>query len=207
MNTSLRRLGFPVAETGVLGGWNGVRSVRVWARVLGVERVVVDGVVLEGDGSVISVRPGRGARQRCGICQRRSPRFDAGEGRRRWRALDLGSTMTFLEADAPRVQCREHGVVVSAVPWRDTGPAAPEPSRWPPPSALTGTGSPPPSRTASPDPPPGPPRRCAPHRGDARARRSRIGRRVYEDQRCAPAAGARGGRGGRVVTLQSEQGP
>jgi transposase len=29
--------------------------------------------------------------------------------------------MTFLEADAPRVRCREHGVVVSAVPWARHG--------------------------------------------------------------------------------------
>lgn len=44
-------------------------------------------------------------------------RYDAGEGRRRWRALDLATTFCFLEADAPRVSCRRHGVVVAAVPW------------------------------------------------------------------------------------------
>ena len=27
-----------------------------------------------------------------------SPRYDRGEGRRRWRALDLGTTKVFLEA-------------------------------------------------------------------------------------------------------------
>jgi transposase len=37
--------------------------------------------------------------------------------RRRWRALDLGTTFTYVEADAPRVSCRRHGVVVCAVPW------------------------------------------------------------------------------------------
>jgi transposase len=31
--------------------------------------------------------------------------------------LDLGTTRVFLEADAPRVRCREHGVIVAAVPW------------------------------------------------------------------------------------------
>jgi hypothetical protein len=40
-----------------------------------------------------------------------------GQGRRRWRALDLGTTCCFLEADAPRVECTQHGVVVAAVPW------------------------------------------------------------------------------------------
>ena len=34
-----------------------------------------------------------------------------------WRTLDVGATFAFLEADAPRVRCREHGVVVRAVPW------------------------------------------------------------------------------------------
>jgi len=29
----------------------------------------------------------------------------------------MGATLAFVEADAPRVRCRDHGVVVSAVPW------------------------------------------------------------------------------------------
>ena len=43
--------------------------------------------------------------------------FDQGDGRRRWRALDLGTTLAFVEAEAPRVTCRRHGVVVCDVPW------------------------------------------------------------------------------------------
>jgi hypothetical protein len=66
---------------------------------------------------VVSVRPRKGARRRCGICQRKCPGYDHGEGRRRWRALDLGTVQTWLEADAPRVRCAEHGVVVASVPW------------------------------------------------------------------------------------------
>jgi hypothetical protein len=31
--------------------------------------------------------------------------------------LDLGTTLCLLEADAPRVRCKQHGVVVAAVPW------------------------------------------------------------------------------------------
>ncbi|MFV0432761.1 MAG: ISL3 family transposase, partial [Leucobacter sp.] len=45
------------------------------------------------------------------------PRYDAGEGRRRWRGLDLGTVPVYLEADAPRVRCAEHGVTVTRVPW------------------------------------------------------------------------------------------
>ena len=39
----------------------------------------------------------------------------AGEG------PDLGLLRSFLEADAPRVTCPEHGVVVASVPWAGHG--------------------------------------------------------------------------------------
>lgn len=66
---------------------------------------------------VASVRPAASQRRRCGLCRRRSPLYDRGEGRRRWRGLDFASTAVVLEAEAPRVSCRVHGVVVAAVPW------------------------------------------------------------------------------------------
>ncbi len=44
-----------------------------------------------------------------------------GEGWRRWRALDAGTIRVFIEAAAPRVACRDHGVVVAAVPWARHG--------------------------------------------------------------------------------------
>lgn len=56
-------------------------------------------------------------RNRCGLCERRCPKYDLGEGRRRWRSLDAGSIRVFLEADAPRMSCLVHGVIVAAVPW------------------------------------------------------------------------------------------
>ena len=56
-------------------------------------------------------------RNRCGTCHKRSPRYDGGVGRRRWRSLDAGTIQVQLEADAPRVSCRVHGVTVAAVPW------------------------------------------------------------------------------------------
>ena len=71
---------------------------------------------IEGE-VIVSVRPGWRERDRCGVCRRRSPGYDLGEGRRRWRTLDLGTTFAFVEAAAPRVTCRRHGVVVVAVPW------------------------------------------------------------------------------------------
>jgi transposase len=95
-----------------------VRSTRVWARLLGLRRAVIEDVWIGDEGEVvIAARPNWRERERCGLCRRRSPGFDLGEGRRRWRALDLGTTFAFVEADAPRVECRRHGVVVCAVPW------------------------------------------------------------------------------------------
>ncbi len=95
-----------------------MRSARLWARLLGVEGTVVEGVDFDEQGAVVAgVRPGFRERGRCGVCRRRCPGYDEGEGRRRWRALDLGTTRCYLEAEAPRVCCRRHGVVVAAVPW------------------------------------------------------------------------------------------
>ncbi len=95
-----------------------MRGIRVWARLLGLQRAVVEDVTAGIEGEVIvSVRPNWRERDRCGVCRRRCGRYDGGDGRRRWRALDLGSTFCFLESDAPRVSCRRHGVVVAAVPW------------------------------------------------------------------------------------------
>ncbi len=95
-----------------------MRKERVWARLLGLERAVVESVEIDDSKQVVvAVRPHHRERDRCGVCGRRSPGFDLGEGRRRWRALDLGTTIAYLEADAPRVRCPEHGVVVGAVPW------------------------------------------------------------------------------------------
>jgi len=95
-----------------------VRGTRVWARLLGLQRAVIEDVWIGDEGEVVvAARPSWRERDRCGVCRRRSPGFDLGEGRRRWRALDLGTTLAFVEADAPRVSCRRHGVVVCAVPW------------------------------------------------------------------------------------------
>jgi transposase len=95
-----------------------VRGTRVWARLLGLKAAVVEDVYCGDEGEVVvAVRPRWRERERCGVCRRRCPGFDLGEGRRRWRALDLGTTFAYVEANAPRVTCARHGVVVCAVPW------------------------------------------------------------------------------------------
>jgi len=89
----------------------------------GLTGTVVEGVDFDDRAGavVVTVRPAAKARNRCGRCRQRSPGYDLGEGRRRWRALDLGTTKVFLEANAPRVRCRRHGVTVAAVPWARHG--------------------------------------------------------------------------------------
>ena len=100
-----------------------MRNGRVWAGMLGVEKTTVGRVEFDEDRGLLiaHVRPARGQRRRCGVCRRRCPGSDLGAGRRRWRALDLGTVQAVLEADAPRVRCLEHGVVVAAVPWARHG--------------------------------------------------------------------------------------
>jgi len=96
-----------------------VRPTRVWKRLLGLRRAVVEAVEFDQPAGalVVSVRPKARERDRCPHCRRRCAGYDWGEGRRRWRALDLATTFCFLEAEAPRIECKQHGVVVAAVPW------------------------------------------------------------------------------------------
>jgi transposase len=90
---------------------------------LGVESTVIEAVEYDEDADVVvaRVRPRRAGKGRCGACGERAPWYDRGEGRRRWRGLDLGTIEVFLEADAPRVRCPAHGVVVRQVPWARHG--------------------------------------------------------------------------------------
>lgn len=96
-----------------------MRDVSLWRSLLGVEKAVLERVEFDEDAQVLvaHVRPAARQRGRCGVCGRRSPRYDAGPGRRRWRALDLGTIRAELEAASPRVRCHDHGVVVASVPW------------------------------------------------------------------------------------------
>ncbi len=100
-----------------------MRNKSVWERACGLTRTIVERVEFDerADAIVVSVRSVARQRNRCGRCRRRAPGYDAGDGRRRWRALDLGTTKVFVEANAPRVRCRTHGVTVAAVPWARHG--------------------------------------------------------------------------------------
>jgi transposase len=100
-----------------------VRESRIWGRLLGLDHAVVERVEYDPvvEAVVVHARPHARQKSRCGWCGKRSPGYDQGEGRRRWRTLDAGLTQAFLEADAPRVRCAVHGVVVARVPWARHG--------------------------------------------------------------------------------------
>lgn len=73
-----------------------MRNATLW--LLGVEQTVIEGIEFEEDDDLLvaQVRPRKGARQRCGRCGRKASWYDRGEGRRRWRGLDLGTVRVVL---------------------------------------------------------------------------------------------------------------
>jgi len=96
-----------------------VQNATLWRALLGIEKAVIEAIEFdEGEQLLVAhVRPRKRVRGRCGRCLRRAPGYDHGEGRRRWRALDLGTIKVVLEAESTRVKCPEHGPTVAAVPW------------------------------------------------------------------------------------------
>lgn len=100
-----------------------MRPTRLLRDLLGVQDTVVEATRQETsdeDGQwnlIMRVRPKVGQRGRCSRCRRRCAGYDRRGKPRRWRSLDWGATMVYLEADVPRVSCPEHGVVVAHVPW------------------------------------------------------------------------------------------
>jgi transposase len=100
-----------------------VQNATLWRALVGVDKTVVEDLEYDENDQVlvVHVRPKQQVSRRCGRCRRRCRGYDRGEGRRRWRTLDLGTIAVWLEADAPRVNCARHGITVQAVPWARHG--------------------------------------------------------------------------------------
>ena len=79
--------------------------------VLALVKTVVEGVTIEGDAIVVSVRPHRRGQLRCPICGRRCECHDHEPTRRR-RAMDLARPECLPGYGPARAACPEHGVRV-----------------------------------------------------------------------------------------------
>jgi len=90
-------------------------------RLLRIDRIVIEDVyfeeVAEEDICVIQARPLSRDAHRCPVCGKRCPGYDSANRTRRWRSLDFGTQRVYIEANAPRVKCADHGVLVAKVPW------------------------------------------------------------------------------------------
>ena len=94
--------------------------------LLGVKNIHVESMDMEiTDGKptlIIHARPYKRDICRCGICGKEAPGYDQGRGMRRWRAPDIGEEVqVYVESDARRVDCPEHGATVHWVPWARHG--------------------------------------------------------------------------------------
>ena len=59
---------------------------------------------------LIKVHLRKGLQWRCPVCGKRYTRiYDAPYENKRWRALDFGGILVYIEAYLPRICCKEHG--------------------------------------------------------------------------------------------------
>ena len=96
-----------------------MRLKALFEAIVSTGKIIVDNVEFddENDKIYVDAHPYKKERCRCGICHRKCKGYDQGEGIRLWRCNDIGATRTYVRAAAPRVYCKQHGVVTAAVPW------------------------------------------------------------------------------------------
>ena len=89
--------------------------------LLRIDRIVVEDVRFEETEEeeflIVRARPFKRDTFRCPHCGKQCKGYDSYRKIRKWRSLDLGSTRVYIESYAPRVNCKEHGVLVARVPW------------------------------------------------------------------------------------------
>ncbi|MFO0712125.1 MAG: hypothetical protein U0353_19905 [Sandaracinus sp.] len=77
-----------------------MRSAKMLARALGVEGVVVEDVLFEGEEAFVPECAHGPDRAEGAPVHGAVPRYDAGVRTRRWRARDLGLMRAYVEAEA-----------------------------------------------------------------------------------------------------------
>lgn len=100
----------------------GMRDKDLYSTILGIRSPWhVSAVDLDPEAHQVrvTIESNADAHLTCPSCDKPCPRYDA--RRRSWRHLDTCQFKTLLEAEVPRVQCAEHGVVQIHVPWAEPG--------------------------------------------------------------------------------------
>jgi transposase len=99
-----------------------MRDKDLYQQILGIERPwAVTHVELNRAAKEVVVKVTRDQRValKCPVCTKRATGYD--HRVRRWRHLDTCQFKTILEAEVPRVRCKEHGVHQDSVPWAEEG--------------------------------------------------------------------------------------
>jgi Transposase len=89
----------PVAEIGSVDcSGDGVRKASVWARLLGVERTVIEQIEFDDEEGLVicHVRPVKAERRRCGVCRRQCGRYDG--------ALEHGLSNALIESTNTKIR-------------------------------------------------------------------------------------------------------
>ena len=95
---------------------------KILKKMLHVNGAAIDNVYFEEaeNGTVkviVRVHLTKGQRLRDPYTGKKCPKYDNGDGIRRWRTCDFGEFMVYIEAEAPRIQREDGTVVVARVPW------------------------------------------------------------------------------------------
>jgi transposase len=97
-----------------------MRDHELYAAILGVQhpwQVTSVALDLKGEEVRVVIAAVEGTRFPCPQCQSPCPGYDT--RRRSFRHLDTCQFKTVLEADVPRIECTEHGVLQIEVPWAE----------------------------------------------------------------------------------------
>jgi transposase len=96
-----------------------MRIKTLFNKLIGITKLVVEGLRMDEDGLVFRVRP-RAGQTRCGHCGCPAPMYDRRPARL-WRHLTVGAMKLWLEYAPRRVHCRGCGVRNEQLPWAAQG--------------------------------------------------------------------------------------